>query len=146
WGWGWPGPVVVQPQVVVQPAPVFVDAPAQGSAPPESFWYYCPSTRAYYPNVSSCSEVWVKVPPRSERAESSPLRGGLGDHRTHGRQIALGRALHVGLRHRLHLRHVAVQELVADACHLERGHVPRLARVGAAVHREASEQIGLGDP
>jgi len=66
WGWGWPGPVVVQPQVVVQPAPVFVDAPAQGSAPPESFWYFCPSTRAYYPNVSSCNEVWVKVPPRSE--------------------------------------------------------------------------------
>src|SRR5262245_14124180 len=65
-GWGWPGPVYVQPQVVVQPAPVIIDRWTQGSTPQESYWYFCPSTRAYYPNVSSCSEVWIKVPPRSE--------------------------------------------------------------------------------
>jgi len=26
--------------------------------------YYCPSTRAYYPSVPTCSEAWIKVPPR----------------------------------------------------------------------------------
>src|SRR5262247_2226898 len=54
WGWGWPGPVYAQPQVIVQPAPVIVDSGAQSSTPAESFWYFCPSTRAYYPNVSGC--------------------------------------------------------------------------------------------
>ena len=69
WGWGWPGPYpyYAQPQVIVQPAPVIIDSSTQGSmAPPESFWYYCPSTKAYYPNVSGCNEAWIKVPPRSE--------------------------------------------------------------------------------
>jgi hypothetical protein len=51
--------------VVVQPAPVYVDN-TQPSQPPESYWYYCPTSKAYYPNVPSCSETWVKVPPRSE--------------------------------------------------------------------------------
>jgi len=70
WGWGWggyyPGPYYYQPQVMVQPAPIYSDAPTQGSAPPESYWYYCPSTKAYYPSVSSCGEAWIKVPPRAE--------------------------------------------------------------------------------
>jgi hypothetical protein len=48
--------------VVVQEAPVYVERPA----PPESYWYYCPSTRAYYPSVSTCNEAWLKVPPRPE--------------------------------------------------------------------------------
>ena len=70
WGWGWPGywapPVIVQPQVIVQPAPVLVDNSGQPAQPQESFWYFCPNTRAYYPSVQSCSENWVKVPPRTE--------------------------------------------------------------------------------
>jgi len=67
WGWGWPGPVYAQPQVIVQPAPIIIDNSTQGSpTPAESFWYFCPSTRAYYPNVSGCNEAWIKVPPRSE--------------------------------------------------------------------------------
>ena len=65
WGWGWggyyPPPYYYQPQVVVQPAPVYENAP-----PAESYWYYCPSSKAYYPNVPSCGDAWVKVPPRSE--------------------------------------------------------------------------------
>lgn len=48
--------------VVVQQAPVYIERPA----PPESYWYYCPSTRAYYPSVPACSEAWIKVPPRPE--------------------------------------------------------------------------------
>ena len=65
WGWGYyPPPYYYpQPQVIVQPAPVYVDSPGPA---PESYWYYCPGTKAYYPNVQSCSEAWVKVPPRSE--------------------------------------------------------------------------------
>jgi len=69
WGWGgyyggyYPPPYYYpQPQVYVQPAPIYADSPA----PPESYWYYCASTKAYYPSVPSCSEAWIKVPPRSE--------------------------------------------------------------------------------
>jgi hypothetical protein len=70
WGWGWggyyPPPYYYQPQVVVQPAPIYVERNEEQQAPPESFWYYCPDTRAYYPSVQSCKDAWVKVPPRSE--------------------------------------------------------------------------------
>ena len=48
--------------VIVQEPPVYVERPA----PPESYWYYCPSAGAYYPSVPTCSEAWVKVPPRPE--------------------------------------------------------------------------------
>ena len=38
---------------------------AKAQQPPESYWYYCPSARAYYPTAPSCPE-WIKVPPRSQ--------------------------------------------------------------------------------
>src|SRR5262245_54183740 len=64
WGWGWggyyPPPYYYQPQVIVQPAPVYTDS----GAPPQSYWYYCPSAKGYYPTVPTCPEVWIKVPPR----------------------------------------------------------------------------------
>jgi len=70
WGWGWggyyPPPYYYQPQVVVQPAPIYVERNEEQQAPAESFWYFCPDTRAYYPSVQSCKDAWVKVPPRSE--------------------------------------------------------------------------------
>jgi len=67
WGpwWGYPyyyPPYYYPPQVVVQPAPIYTDSPA----PPESYWYYCPSAKAYYPTVPTCPEVWIKVPPRAQ--------------------------------------------------------------------------------
>jgi hypothetical protein len=31
---------------------------------PQSYWYYCPSARAYYPNAATCPEEWLKVVPR----------------------------------------------------------------------------------
>jgi len=78
-GWGprvWvvPPPVVVAPvpaPVVVTPAPVIESAPVYAQQAPENpsargYWYFCPSTRAYYPSVRSCSEAWVQVPPRAE--------------------------------------------------------------------------------
>jgi hypothetical protein len=60
------------PPVVVQEPPVYVQQPQQHStvqpAPvaPEAFWYYCPSSRGYYPSVQTCPEPWVKVPPRQD--------------------------------------------------------------------------------
>jgi hypothetical protein len=54
-------PVVVeQPPVYVQPQP----APAPPSAPPSASWYYCSSSQAYYPDVNTCQEGWVRVPAR----------------------------------------------------------------------------------
>jgi hypothetical protein len=58
----YPSPVVVAPPVE---QPVYVErtpAPAQQSA----YWYYCESEEGYYPDVETCPEPWVRVPPRSE--------------------------------------------------------------------------------
>jgi hypothetical protein len=63
--------VYTPPPVVVQDPPVYVQqpAPAAPAAPPaaaEGYWYYCSSSGEYYPRVASCSEPWIKVPPRQE--------------------------------------------------------------------------------
>ena len=53
----------------VPPAPVIVEQPVytqQPAAAPEGYWYYCESSKAYYPSVPLCAEAWIKVPPRSE--------------------------------------------------------------------------------
>jgi hypothetical protein len=36
--------------------------PVYTPAPPPTYWYYCPSYGAYYPNVANCPEQWVPVP------------------------------------------------------------------------------------
>lgn len=51
------------PAPVVEEPPVYVERPA----PPESYWYYCPSSKAYYPDVPSCRESWLKVPPQPQQ-------------------------------------------------------------------------------
>ena len=39
------------------------EPPAYAYAPPlPSYWYYCPSAGAYYPDVSTCPDAWVPVP------------------------------------------------------------------------------------
>jgi len=54
-----PAPIVVeQPQVYVQPAP-------PPPAAPPAYWYYCSSVQGYYPQVQSCPEPWIRVPPRN---------------------------------------------------------------------------------
>ena len=61
------------PAPVVQEPPVYVQQEAAPSAPPAvstpaqpGYWYFCASSRQYYPQVSSCSEAWIKVPPRQD--------------------------------------------------------------------------------
>jgi len=70
WVWA-PPPVVVAPApapVVVTPAPVIESAPVYSQQEtPQGYWYFCPSSRAYYPSVQTCSEAWVKVPPRVQQ-------------------------------------------------------------------------------
>ena len=46
--------------------PVYPEAAPAPDAPPQAYWYYCPSARSYYPTSPTCPEVWVKVPPRPE--------------------------------------------------------------------------------
>jgi hypothetical protein len=57
--WYYPAPTYVYtppPTIVVQPAPVYM------VPPPRSYWYFCQTFNAYYPQVSSCPEPWVTVP------------------------------------------------------------------------------------
>jgi hypothetical protein len=66
--WYWPPySAYWPPTVVVQEPPVYIQQPVPAPpSPPEAYWYYCPSARAYYPSVAQCPEPWVKVPPRPE--------------------------------------------------------------------------------
>jgi len=53
----YPEPPVVtqqQPQVYVEPAPRQEE---------ESYWYYCPKSKGYYPYVKKCPEGWLRVVP-----------------------------------------------------------------------------------
>ena len=69
--WWGPRPVYVQPapvyvsppRVIVAEQPVYVQ---REPVPSPSYWYYCGSAGGYYPDVSSCPEPWVQVPPRTE--------------------------------------------------------------------------------
>jgi len=61
WLSGWDYPYRYAPSYPVYVVP---DAETLPSAPPPpSYWYYCPSARAYYPYVSQCPEAWVPVSP-----------------------------------------------------------------------------------
>ena len=79
WGppyWYYPPPYVyAPPPVVVQQPPVYVQQPPLPPSPPpapappaaaQAYWHYCASAKAYYPNVETCPEGWIKVPARSE--------------------------------------------------------------------------------
>lgn len=69
--WWYPPPYYAYPPptVVVEPPPVYIEPPpAPPPAPPAppAYWYYCSSAKAYYPNVQTCPEDWVKVPERPQ--------------------------------------------------------------------------------
>jgi hypothetical protein len=59
YGW-YPPPYSVYPPVVTVEPPVYVQAPP----PPPAYWYYCAPSQTYYPYVETCTEPWIKVPPR----------------------------------------------------------------------------------
>ena len=51
------------PPVVLEEPPVYIEPP-QGAQPGSGmYWYYCPSAHGYYPQVPSCQEPWIRVPP-----------------------------------------------------------------------------------
>jgi hypothetical protein len=57
------------PPVIVREPPVYIEQPSPPppSPPPaQAYWHYCASSQAYYPNVQTCPEPWIKVPPRPE--------------------------------------------------------------------------------
>ncbi len=59
-----PPPAVYRERVIIAEPPVYIERqPAPADA---GWWYYCESAGAYYPQVPSCAEPWVKVPPRVE--------------------------------------------------------------------------------
>lgn len=51
------------PPIIVQAPPVYIQPPPP-PAPPQAYWYYCPTATAYYPNVQTCPEPWLKIAPR----------------------------------------------------------------------------------
>ena len=65
--WYYPPPYYVYPPpaIIVEQPPVYIQPPPL-PAPPQVYWYYCPSAQAYYPSVPTCPEAWVKVPPRPQ--------------------------------------------------------------------------------
>ncbi len=73
WGWGVWGPwwwgaqgypyYYPGPPVVEQPLPRYEEQAPEPEAEEETFWYYCPDARAYYPYVNRCPGGWMKVVP-----------------------------------------------------------------------------------
>ena len=68
--WGPPYPYYWYPpyyppaQVIVEQPSIYVQQETAPQASP-AYWYYCPGAQGYYPQVQSCPEPWVKVPPRA---------------------------------------------------------------------------------
>lgn len=57
----YPTPVVVQSS-----PPVYVernDAPQAAAPQAQNYWYYCASSKAYYPYVKECPGGWQRVSP-----------------------------------------------------------------------------------
>lgn len=59
-------PYYAPPPVYVAP-PAYADEPITyiEQSPPaqQQVYYYCPDSRAYYPNVTTCPSAWLKVVP-----------------------------------------------------------------------------------
>jgi hypothetical protein len=73
WGWGYPyypyypyPGYVANETVYVNPVPM----PAYGSEPHR---YYCPPVAAYYPEVTECTQPWLKVIPNGSGPAAPPV-------------------------------------------------------------------------
>jgi hypothetical protein len=51
-------PIAQTPPPPAAPAP----APTAAAAPASTTWYYCESSKSFYPYVSQCAEGWKQVP------------------------------------------------------------------------------------
>jgi hypothetical protein len=51
------------PVVVSQPPPVYTQP--DSAVQPPSYWYFCPTSKTYYPYVKDCSGGWLTVVPPS---------------------------------------------------------------------------------
>ena len=64
-------PFWASPPVVVVPAapPVYIEQPVAPvvAEPAQQYWYYCASSRAYYPYVKDCPSGWQRVLPQPEQ-------------------------------------------------------------------------------
>ena len=55
-------PFVIGGAIAYVAAAPYYDLGYAYSAPAPSYWYFCPSAGAYYPDVPTCPEPWVPVP------------------------------------------------------------------------------------
>ena len=58
--WYHPAPVYYPVYVPPPSPPVYVE---RDPAPQENWWYYCETSRGYYPYVKECPAGWQRVPP-----------------------------------------------------------------------------------
>jgi len=56
--WDYPAYAYAPPPPVVEEPPVYIEQQPAGA----SDWYYCQSSKNYYPNVPTCPEPWIRVP------------------------------------------------------------------------------------
>ena len=72
WYYPYPPPYYYNPPyapvIINQPAPVYVEQPVPASPPvaaaaPANYWYYCPTSKGYYPYVKECAVGWQRVQP-----------------------------------------------------------------------------------
>jgi hypothetical protein len=75
YGWWWAGP----DYWYWYPAPIYYDYPpadyiAPASPAPQPTWYYCDSSKGYYPYVRSCASGWraVAAEAQSQGASNQP--------------------------------------------------------------------------
>jgi hypothetical protein len=64
--WYYPPPYYY-PQTIVVPTspPVYIERGDEQAAPQaQSWWYYCPESKTYYPYVKQCPGGWQKVAPQ----------------------------------------------------------------------------------
>jgi hypothetical protein len=69
WGPGFYSPYYYPPQVIVVPAeppPVYIEQGEAASAT-QQYWYYCGSSKGYYPYVKECPDGWQRVLPQPPR-------------------------------------------------------------------------------
>lgn len=64
-----PAPVIIQsaPPVYIEQTPA---APVATSPQASNDWYFCASTKTYYPYVKECAEPWQRVSPTPANPDS----------------------------------------------------------------------------